>query len=316
MSISTEDVVLENQQLPEETQEVVTDNNEFPEPSTPENNQETIFDFEKSKAKLEYISIIFALVGLISTGLVKVLSLGKYICFYFDINNCEFKLTNTDFIILFSSLFCCGSAIIYCYITNRLRIKINDKVTGYFETINKSEKKIDTVKNILKVLGFGFLYLVIIFIYLILGSIIIHLIINQFSALEALKYDFTAILGSTISFVVFLSCFTLKEDKKLKNFYVIISVLFLLLIVFSFIKISYDNAVNQKEFEIITSENSNDVQTYAVISRGSSYSAYQCSIDKENNILKINTDVHHYFPLDDTETKLYVFESYQLEEHK
>lgn len=310
MSVSAEDVVLENEQTLEEHQEVVTDNNVVPEPSTPENNQETGFDFEKSKAKLEYISIIFALVGLISTGLVKVLSLGRYLCFYFDINNCEFKLTNTDFIILFFSLFCCGSAILYCYITNSQRVKINSKVTECLD----AQAKI--INKIMKVLGFGLQYFAIIFIYLIVGCFIIYIVISQFSALAALKNDFIAILSTTLSFVIFLSCFTLKENKQMIKFYTTISAIFLLLIGFVFIKSNYDGAINQKEFEIITLENNNETQTYAIISRGSSYSAYQCSIDKENNILTINTDVHHYFPLDDTETKLYVFESYQLEEHK
>lgn len=310
MSVTTEDVSQEEQQIQEENQENVSENGGNPESNTPESNQESIAEFEKSKGKLEYISIVCALIGLISTGLVKVLSLGRYICFYFDIDNCEFKLTNTDFIILFISLFCCGSAILYCYLTNSWRIKISDKINACFDS---QAKKIIKIK---KILGFIFLYIVYILIYLILGCFLIYIVTTCFSALEPIRSELIAILSTTFSFVIFMSCFTLKENKKQKTLYLVIIALFLLVGSFSFVKNSYDSAVNQKEFEIITLEDNNVKQTYAVISRGSSYSAYQCYIDKENNVLIINTDMHRYFPIDDTATRLYDFKGYKFVEYK
>lgn len=307
MSVTTEDVSQEEQQIQEENQENVSENGGNPESNTPESNQKSMVEFEKSKDKLEYISIVCALVGLISTGLFKFLSLGRYICFYFDIDNCEFKLTNTDFIILFISLFCCGSAILYCYLTNSLRVKISDKINVCFDS---------QAKKIKKNLSFIILYFVYFFIYLILGCFLIYIVTTNFSALEPIQCELIAILCTTVSLVIFMSFFTLKENKKHKRLYLAIIASVLLVGSFSFVKNSYDSAVNQKEFEIITLEDDNVKQTYAVISRGSSYSAYQCYIDKENNVLIINTDMHRYFPIDDTATRLYDFKGYKFVEYK
>lgn len=309
MNVSIENVISESQQTQNDNQEIIAENNESTEPSSIENNQNTSFNLEKSKNILEYISIILALIGLISTGLIKVLSMGRYLCFDFDINNCEFKLTNSDFIILFLSIFFCGSAILYCFITNKLRVIISTKVTECLDTQTKILKKIAGIVK------WGLLYIALIFFYLILGYFAIGLFTSNFSALAILENELVTILGYTFTFVILLSCFILKEDRKFKIFYITISMLFLLLFGLSFIKNSYDEAVNQKEFEIITLKDSEENQMYAVISRGSSYSAYQCLID-ENNILIINTELHRFFSLDDTETRLYNFEGYRLVKYK
>lgn len=300
MNVSIENVISESQQTQDENQEIIAGNSESPELDLTGNNQDASFDLEKSKNKLEYISIIFALTGVISTGLIKVLSMGRYLCFDFDINNCEFKLTNSDFIILFLSIFFCGSAILYCFITNKLRVIISTKVTECLDTQTK------ILKKIVGVVKWGSSYIALIFFYLILGYFAIGLFTSNFSALAVLKNELVTILGYTFIFVIPLSCFTLKEDRKLKIFYITICILFLLLFGLSFIKNSYDEAVNQKEFEIITLKDSEENQMYAVISKGSSYSAYRCSID-ENNILIIYKNHHRYFPLDDTETELRIF---------
>lgn len=312
MNTSTEELVVEqqqNQETNEETrQEAVPENNENSQSDVPKHNQEN--DFETFKSKLEVLSISFALAGVISTGLVKVMSLGRFIHFSFDINNCEFKLTNTDFIILFLSMFCYGTALLYCYITNGWRIKINDGIIKCFETQTKKLKKL------LKIGFYLFLYLLLISVYFILGCVIIYFAINKFNALASLKNELLTILATTFSFEILLSSFTVKENKKLTIIYVVLITILLLLFCFSFTKINYDNAVNQREFEIITLTDTSEEQTYAVISRGSSYSAYQCDIDKENNTLIINVDIHRFFPLDDTETRLYNFEECRFVEFK
>lgn len=302
MSISTEVETVENAQQNEE-QEIVAQNNEPPVLDTEDNNQESKFDFEKSKAQLEYISIVFALISVISTVLVKFLSLGTYLQFDFDINNCEFKLTNTDIIILFLSVLFCIVAILFCYKTNNIRNKISIKINGCFDG------KFSVI-NLLKAIGWCAAYCSLLCSYPFLGYFIIKLLCSQ-RGIAQFQFELWIIFTYTFLFVFSLSCFTLVEREKIKYIRKVLSVVLIIITGLGLIKINYEGAVNKREFEIIIAENSEgQVQEYVVISKGSSYSTYQCTMEKQDLI--IHTDLHCFFPIDGTETKLKNFDGYHL----
>lgn len=315
MSVSTQTETSENIQQNEEQeaaaqaeeQEVVEHGTEPTAPDTANDNQENKFDLEKSKTKLEYISIAFALISVISTGLVRILSLGTHLQFNFDLNNYEFKLTSIDFIFLFLSVFFCILAILFCYATENIRNKINNKISNCL--IGKIK-----IYKLLKAIGWFLIYFSLVLVYLFLGLFITYLLCG-FKGISPLQYDLWAAFIITFLFVFVLYCFTLVEINKNKNINKILCVVLFVLIVLGFICTNYERAVNQKEFEIIVTEtDEGQSQEYVVISKGSSYSAYQCSIKEQEagKVLIIHTDLHRYFPLDDTETRLNIFDKYQL----
>lgn len=315
MSVSTETETSENAQQNEEQeaaaqaeeQEVVEQVAEPPVPNNASNNQESKFDFEKSKGKLEYISIVLALTSVISTGIVKVLSAGSHLHFSFDINNYEFKLTNNDLIIFFLSIFFCFFAIVFCRITNSARSKI-------FVKINNCLKSKTNIKKILGTILWVVAYGILLFYYLFLGSFIIELLCSQ-KDVALFKY----VLRNTysVSFLLVLSfyLFPIVEKKVTKIILAVLGMFTFLMVSLAIINYNYEKAVNQREFEIIVSENNEGhSQEYVVISKGSSYSAYQCSIEDQEagKVLIIHTDRHRFFPLDDTDTRLNVFDEYHL----
>lgn len=299
----------ENQTVATQSQDqaVSEQNNEPTIPNSADNDRENKFDLEKSKSKLECISIALALISVISTGLVKVLSLGTHLQFNFDINNYEFKLTNTDFIILFLSAVFCIFAIIFCYETRGLRNLINTKISNCLQGNTQKRKY-------LLAIGLFLIFIVIILVYLFLGLFILYLLC-KLKGISPFLYELQFVFILTFLFVFYLYCFTLIELDKNKLISKVSCIVLFVLIVSGFMYNNYEKAVNQREFEIIVAENyKGQLQEYVVISKGSSYSAYQCSIEEQEagKVLIIHTDLHRSFPLDDTETKLNIFSKYQL----
>lgn len=304
MSVSTEEVASEEQQTQETSQEAVTENNENPESNAPESNQESVFDFEKSKAKLEYVSVLSAIIGLISTGLFKISSLGRYLYFPFDINNCEFKLTNTDFIVWIISMLLCALAITYCIVANSIKNKILKIIINRSKGIPKTNKKL----ILFRILSF----VIPLTIYPVLFFLSLQLL-SWFNEIVVFKDIISILFTYSYILIISFSFFMLTEEIPVKIIYKIILFAGLIYVCLIFIDYNYSNARNQKQFEIIVAEDiEGKSQKYVVISKGGAYSAYQCYIDEDNNILMINGDIHRYFPLEDTETRLYDFENIVL----
>lgn len=312
MSVSTETESSENVQQDEE-QEIATQQTEEQEtveqgteptaPNTEDNNRNSKFDFEKSKGKLEYISIVLALISVITTGLVKVLSLGTHLQFNFDINNYEFKLTGTDFIFLFLSVFFCVLAIMFCNGTNNIRTTISNRISNCLKE-----------KQIINALGWFIKYFSLVLVYFVLGLVTICLLCSL-KGIVPFLYELLSTFTLTFLFVFYIFCFELVEIGKNKFKNKILYIILFVLIVSCFMYLNYTKAKNQKEFEIIVSEtDEGQSQEYVVISKGSSYSAYQCSTEEQEagKVLVIHTDRHRYFSLDDTETRLNIFDEYQL----
>lgn len=315
MSVLTETETSENIQQNEE-QEIVTQQTEEqrtveqgtepPAPNTEDNNKNGKFDFEKFKSNLECISILSALIGVISTGLVKVLSLGRYIHFSFDINYYDFKLTNTDIIVFVLSILFCAMAIMYCFVTNDFKNKRLDKIAKSSNDQNKIKKKLAVNRVLLSIIPILVYPVVFYFGYKLICG---------FNAVILLKNIIMTLFGYSCTVVISWSCTILTGDINLKIFIKVFSAVIFFYICFAFMNINYKEAKNQREFEIIASENNEgQPQEYVVISKGSSYSAYQCSTEEQEagKVLVIHTDLHRYFPLDDTETRLTIFDEYQL----
>ncbi len=290
-----------------ENQEVAIQNNESPVLDTEDNDQDSKFDFEKSKGKLEYISIALALISVISTVLVKVLSVGSHLYFSFDINNYDFKLTNNDRIVFFLSIFFCVFAIIFCQITNNIRSKIFVKINNCLESNVKSKKIIGTF-----LWGVG--YISLLGYYILLGSFIIELLCSQ-KDVTWFKDVLHTTYAISLLLVLTFFLFPIVRKKITKIILTILGMVTLLIISLYFINTNYEKAKNQREFEIIVAgNNEGQKQEYVVISKGSYYSAYQCSVKEQDagKILIIHTDSHRFFPIDDTETRLNIFDEYQL----
>ncbi len=302
MSISTENTILENQQTPNDNQEVINGSNESPESNTPEYNQDTNVEFEKSKSRLEYISFIIAIMSLVSTGLIKALSLGRYLRFTFDANNCELNLTNTDLINLFISIFFCATAFFYIYFIHQWLIKFCNKVSNHIHNSTKI------------LLMYLILTMVPTLLYFLLGTLFIYLFCFIIKDFETYKYYLLIPLSISTCFVFLLSNSAISSGKKIDKSFKILSMFILIVIGISFVHNDYERALNQTTFEIIEAvDNNGQLQKYVVISKGNLYSAYQCSMGTENDkILTIHTDIHRYFPLENTETRWYYFEGYRF----
>ena len=79
------------------------------------------FDVNQAKSFIEFISVFLALIAVLGTILLKIVSLGTVICFSFDLNYYDFTINNTDFI-LFTTFLCMGAiTLLYCYLSNNLR---------------------------------------------------------------------------------------------------------------------------------------------------------------------------------------------------
>lgn len=296
MSTSTE----QNQNTNQENNSVNNDN---------ANNDDTNFNLEESKTKLEFISVLLALISLVSAALIKVLSLGRYLYFSFDIDYCELMLTNTDLITFFVSMFFCASAISYCFFTHKIRNGITNMCKKSLEKSNK------IVIKIIKIIPFALLHAATLLVYLFIGVIVIGILCN-FSAMESLRYELISSLAYTFTFVISISCFTLVEEKNSKMMYKIISVILLFSLCYAFIQTEYEGAENQTNFEIITVENGENIhQEYAVISKGECYSAYRCSTLNEDDrkILIIYKNYHKYFALDEYETQKVDYDKHRIE---
>lgn len=313
MSVSTETETSENAQQNEEQeaaqaeeQEVVEQVAEPPVPNTANDDQENKFDIEKSKAKLEYISILSAVVGLFSTILFKFLSFGRHFCFSFDINYCEFNLTNHDLMIFIMSICYCALTVAFCYFVNKYK--------KLYEEIEELKAKINEFKNSKynRIKKFLLFFVVPIFIYFIFLRFCYF---NYDSKVDIFpKSTYTTILKISFGIFVFLLSVMFFDGLTLDVMKVFL-ILCLFITCTNFIRMEYKKAENQKEFEIIASENDEGkLQEYVVISKGSSYSAYQCSTEEQDagKILIIHTDRHRFFPLDDTDTRLNVFDEYHL----
>ncbi len=241
--------------------------------------------------------------AIIGTGLLKIISFGQVAYFSFDLNYYDFSLNQTDLIILLLFL-CFGSVgLLYCFFTNRFRKTLTSK-------LKKSK-----IVNMIWMLIVNSVW----FALPIFAEIIICIFMEtNFSVIKLFSADLPSLIYLTTIVMIFVIAFwSMLGDKIATNIF--ICFLLMLVTVISMTEYKYREASTKKEYEIIICEDNNSEQIYyAVISKGSNYSAYRCDIfpNENGNKLIIYTNIHRFFSLDSVSTISVCFERFDEEMEK
>ena len=266
---------------------------------TPDNADNHKFDFSQSKKTIEFISVLLALIAALGTILLKIVSLGTVICFSFDLNYYDFTLNNTDFILF--ATFLCMSAItlLYCYFSNNFRKKLSKnalkckKVTGWL------------------------LCALINFLWAIALLLLEFGVLKLLSSISSVALKLTAEFYYCIIFSMLILglCILFLASFEHNSKYITVGLLIVIIISFAMIETNYDNANEQKCFDIITyDDNNGEPEYYAVISSGDYFSAYICEFSEsdENKVLTIYSEKHRFFAIDSVTTEKMYFAEYNV----
>lgn len=266
-----------------------------------QSSQDTSKDnrFESAKQKIEFISVLLALVAVIGTGFLKIISYGQVLYYSFDLEYCEFSLSQKDFIIFVSLLFWGGIALLYCILTDSIRKKITSDIMSKLKKI---------VSHIIAFLVNLLFLLFLPVIVLLVGKLFLPSFMEIQSLFNECICFMIIVMGVTVLFWSLVGSHTAV--------YLITCIIVVLGIIAGMTKQEYIDASTKKNYDIIECSEGNSIDYYVVISKGEKYSAYKCSIISSNNKNKliVYTNVHRYFPIDSVSTTSIYFEEYNKTE--
>lgn len=235
--------------------------------------------FSKLKEILGIFSAIIAIITIVGSVLLKYISIGRYLYFDFDLDYCDFTITNTLILIF-----------VFAVIATIISGSISFITYRVWKVISKCYKRK--------------IYKMIIGVVLVIFNVIIYIIIAELTIPE----DNLSTLFSVSLCILAVTSYAIiyQLDGGVKNYFKIfitISVLIILTTTISLITMEYDKAKNQTSFSIIIEEQDGEENYYVVINKGKEkYSAYLCDIVEENNVLKIVINEHKYFSIENTKT--------------
>lgn len=257
--------------------------------------------FESAKSKIEFISVLLALVAIVGTGLLKIISYGHVVYFSFDLEYYDFALNQKDLITLVSLLCSGGVALLYCVLTDSVRKIITSCI------MKKLPKVLSHIVALLaNAVWFALLPLAGIGICYVMST---HCSVIK-AALEDLPYSI--VFAAVVMAVVVLFWAALENHAAA---YYVTSFIVLLAITICMTEQQYDEATNKKDFDIIVCDEQNEREYFAVISRGDKFSAYKCDIiqSEGENKLIVYTKVHRFFAIDSVSTISVCFEKNNAE---
>lgn len=219
---------------------------------------------------------------------MKYISIGRYLYFEFDLDYCEFSLTNTVVLMFVFAVIATIISGITSFITNRL-----------WGVVSKHYKK--KVQKVITGIA------------LVVVNIVFYIIISQLlipeDNLSAIFFAVLCILA--ITSYVFINYF---DNGLIKNNYFKlvsgIAVVIILIAAVSLMRTEYINAKDQTTFPLIIEEKGADRYYYVVINKGKEmYSAYLCEVVEDTQTLNIIINEHKYFPINNTKTYSVAFAS-------
>lgn len=246
-------------------------------------NNNDVLDLQKVKNYIVMFSTLIVILSALGTVLVKLISLGRYFYFDFDLEYCDLssnKLTVGTFVICF----------VIFVISILISVTTNIIVSKSFNDLNtkdKSKVKKKVYKFIISVIIIlSDIFIICMLCYIIIPNLSFRILIAAYSIVFTLIfYCIIYIFGG------------IRSKKGAFKIAIVLSALIIFLMIFSQIRIEYDEAKAQRDFQIINYQS----QDYIVISKGKEeYSAYMCRIYGDDVILYTNR--HKYFDID---TKTY-----------
>lgn len=257
--------------------------------------------FESAKSKIEFISVLLALVAVVGTGLLKIISYGQVVHFAFDLEYYDFALNQKDLIALVSLLCSGGVALLYCVLTDSIRKNITSFI------MHKLPQIVSHIIAILaNVVWFALLPLA--------GIVICCVLATECSVIKIALNELPYFIVFAIIVMAVVVLFWAALENHAAAYYVT-SFIVLLSVTICMTEQQYNEATTKKEYDIIVCNERNDEEYYAVISRGDKFSAYKCDIipSEEGNKLIVYTKMHRFFAIDSVSTISVCFEKYDDE---
>lgn len=242
------------------------------------------------------LSASVAVLSIVSSIVLKYISFGRCLYFYFDLDYYDFSLSNSSTFEFYLSVI---AGIVSCIISA-------------FAYIMWNKIKLHVNKGICKgVIG------LIMFLLTIFGIVLLSMLFipekNTAFIFCALIYIFSSLIYGLIYSM------QLNLKNKIRILYLLVAFIFLVLVVIAPIcmKTVYDAAKKQKVFPIIIEKVDEELKYYVVISKGKEqYSTFRCVLTYEegNGVLHIIKDAHKYFDINDTDTTIIRFDGIQVKE--
>lgn len=251
--------------------------------------------FAKATECIGFFAASIALLSVLSTVATKYISLGRCFWFDFDLDYYDFSLSGSTCAIM-----------IYSVAIGLISSVISTAQYLAWHGIQKMQQKRQEKKPFSR--RKAFLYKAISVLLLVIALLIVVMTICLFFVPNpkiAAQYSTTIILLSEVLYI-YINLF--QPNAKKSNFIKIVGIIaaaVIIILIQSSFQRQYDSAKSQTTFPIITDVSTENTQYYVVISQGKEqYSAYLCTFDQADGLdaLKIVTDVHKYFSINDTKT--------------